>query len=109
MPDRGKVMSQTYYERQSRLFKLYQESFDRKEINVIEAVRALRIIGFGKAMAASRVNEWTANTGSIVPETEKVKKKRQRQQASLEKYILRIRLGKKYYDKYKSPSRQTTP
>ena len=100
MPDKGKVMSQTYYERQGKLLKLYQESFSRKEISVNEAVTALRMIGFSESVAARRVNEWAAKSKINEPETNKTRNHRLKQQASLEKYILRMRLGKKYYDEY---------
>lgn len=100
MPDKGKVMSQTYYERQSKLLKLYQESFARKERSVKETVTALRILGFSESIAATRVSEWAVKIDSNEPETSKAKKLRLKQQASLEKYILRMRLGKKYLDEY---------
>ena len=100
MPDKGKTMSQTYYERQSRLIKLNQESFDRKEINVKQAVTALRMIGFSETMAVKRVSEWSEQSSNPGAETDKEKKHRIKEQASLEKYILRIKLGRKKYVEY---------
>ena len=100
MPDKGKIMSQTYYERQTKLLKLYQASIARKEMNVNEAVTALRMIGFSKTIAAIRVSEWAAQFNSNEPETNKAIKHRLLQQASLEKYFLRMRLGKKHYSEY---------
>ena len=97
MPDRGKVMSQTYYEKRSKLFKLYQEAFTRKEMNVADAVRALEMIGFGKTIAENRVNEWASEPDICIPETNKVKKNRLKQQVSLEKYMIRMKLGGKFY------------
>jgi hypothetical protein len=97
MPDKGKIMSQVFYERQSKLLNLYKESFTRKEITVNEAVKALRMIGFSEMIAANRAREWAALIGSVVPETDKTRKQRLKQQASLEKYVLQMRLGKKYY------------
>ena len=41
------------------------------------------------------MNEWKARLGTNILETEKEKKRRLKEQASLEKYILRVRLGKK--------------
>jgi len=96
MPDKGKTMSQTYYERQSKLLNLYKESFIREGINADEVIVALRMIGFSNTIAVNRVNEWAALIGTAVPETDKEKKQRQKQQASLEKYIHKMRLGKRY-------------
>ena len=100
MPDKGKAMSQVYYERQSKLIKLYQDFFDRKEMKVKEAVTALRMIGFSETMAARRVGEWSAQFSNPAPETERDKKRRIKEQASLEKYLLRMKLGKKKYEEY---------
>ena len=97
MPDKGKIISQTYYERQSRLLKLYQESFVRNEMDIDDTATALRMIGFSKTCAANRVSEWAMLIGTDVSETAKAKKQRQKQQASLERYVLQMRLGKKYY------------
>ncbi|MDR0456226.1 MAG: hypothetical protein LBH20_06045 [Treponema sp.] len=97
MADKGKIMSQTYYERQSRLLNLYQESFTRKEMNANEAVIALRMIGFSGTIAANRVRDWEEHINTVLPETDKARKQRLKQQASLEKYVLQVRLGKKYY------------
>jgi len=102
MPDKGKVMSQAYYEKQNRLYQLYQESFARKEMNVTEAKAALRIIGFSDSIVIKIVNEWTTQCGWYKPETDKAKNRRLKQQTSLEKYILYIRLGKKFYAALKS-------
>jgi hypothetical protein len=100
MPDKGKAMTQTYYEKQSKLLKLYQESLARKEINIKETVTALRMIGFGEEIAANRVYEWATKIGIVVSETGKAKILRQKQRISLENYVLRMRLGKKHYDTY---------
>jgi hypothetical protein len=97
MPDKGKIMSQSFYERQTKLFKLYQEAYTRREMDVNEAVLALKRIGFSEKMAANRVGEWTANVIVHEPETDKAKKNRQRQLVSLEKYVLRMTLGKKHF------------
>ena len=97
MPDKGKIMSQTLYERQSRLINLYKELFIRKEINANEAIMALRMIGFSKTIAAIRVREWADGITTIEPLTEKEKKQNQKERASLEKYVLQMLLGKKYY------------
>jgi len=102
MPDKGKVMSQSFYEKQSRLYQLFQESFTRKEMNTTEAITALRIIGFSKSIAARRVNEWARQSNDYMPETETIKKRRLKKQASLEKYILYMKLGKKYYSNLES-------
>ena len=98
MPDKGKIMSQAYYEKQSKLFKLYRESFARKEINRNEAVKALRLLGYSETIAAIRVNEWTEQFNTNEPETGRAKKLRLKQQTSLEKYMLSIWPGKEYYD-----------
>ena len=97
MPDKGTAMSQTYYEKQGKIIKLYQEAFGRNEMTAKEAVVALRMIGFSETMAAGRVNEWAAQSSEQVPETDKEKKHRQKEIISLEKYMLRTKLGKKYY------------
>ena len=95
MPDKGKVMSQTQYEKQNKLYQLYKESYGRKAMNPAETIAGLRLIGFGNSIAVSRVNEWAALDNSYAPETEKAKNRRLKQQESLEKYILRMRCGKK--------------
>lgn len=94
MPDRGKLMSQAYYERQTKLLKLIQESLGRNEMNAKDTVKALRTVGFSETIALHRVNEWVTQVSSYLFETEKAKKTRHKQQISLEKYILRMRLGK---------------
>lgn len=100
MPDKGKAMSQIFFERQSKLIMLYQESYNRKEMTVKETVTALRMIGFGKTMATRRVSEWSAQISNPVPETESDKKRRAKERASLEKNMLRMRLGKKKYEEH---------
>jgi len=97
VPDKGKIMSQVYYERQSRLIELYKESFSRKEMTANDTVMALRMIGFSESMASSRVCEWAALSGNNESETEKAKKIRRKQQDSLEKYVFHIILDKKCY------------
>ena len=94
MPD---AMSQTYYEKQGKIIKLYQEAFGRNEMTVKEAVTALKMIGFSESMASRHVNEWSEKFSNLVPETEKEKKRRLRETGSLEKYLLRMKLGNKYY------------
>jgi len=96
MPDKGRTMSQTYYERQSKLIELYKESFIRKEMNNDEIVSALKMIGFSENMAASRAREWAILFNNNNNETNKTKNKRANQQVSLEGYILRMSLGKRY-------------
>ena len=98
MPDKGKVMSQTFYERQSKLIGLYRESVLKKELKVDEAVMSLKLIGFSDAMALSKAREWAALPDSNEPETERAKKIRQKQRVSLEKYALNMILDKKYYN-----------
>jgi len=100
MPDKRKIMSQTYYERQNKLIELYKECIIKKEMNVNETVMALRLIGFSESMASSRVREWAAQSNTDEIETNKTATQRLKQKISLEKYILRMGLGKKYYDKY---------
>lgn len=65
-------------------------------MTVNEAVTVLRILGFSETMVAKRANEWVVQSSIYVTETDKSKKQRLKQQASLEKYMLRMRLGKKY-------------
>jgi len=100
MPDKGRIMSQTYYEKQSKLIKLYKECIIRKEMTVNEAVISLRLIGFSELMASSRVCEWAALSNTDGIETSNTLNQRLKQRVLLEKYMLRMRLGKKYYDKY---------
>jgi len=95
MPDKGEVMSQTYYEKQSKLLKVIQESFKREEMTVIETISSLRKMGFSESVAISRVNEWKIQRGNLEPETEKDKKRRLKEKASLENYVNRMRLGKR--------------
>ena len=97
MPDKGTAMSQTYYEKRSKLITLYQESIGRKEMTVKEAVAALKMVGFSETMAARLVNEWSVQASAQAPETERDKKRRLKEKASLEKYMLRTILGKKFY------------
>jgi len=98
MPDKGRIMSQTYYERQSKLIELYKEAFRRKETCENDTVMALRTIGFSELMAANRVREWAVLSDTYEQETDKAKKRRHRQQASLEKYVFTIMLDKKYFN-----------
>jgi len=100
MPDKGNIMSQTFYERQSKMLKLIQEAFIREEMNVKETVAALRMIGFSQIVATNRVNEWKAHGKTYEQETEKEKKRRQKEQISLEMYLLRTRIGQKKYKEY---------
>ena len=102
MPDKGNVMSQAYYEKQFKLYGLYHESFCRKELDAIDAISALRIIGFSDSVAVQRVNEWAAQSITFTCETDKERNRRLKQLASLEKYVLYMRLGKKYYTQLKS-------
>jgi len=100
MPDKGKIMPQTYYERQSKLIELYKECIIKKEMKANEAVMALRLIGFSESMASNRVCEWASQSNTNITETSKTATQRLKQLVSLEKYMLRMGLGKKYYDKY---------
>ena len=108
MPDKGKVMSQAFYEKQSKLINLYQESFARKEMNVKEAVTALRMIGFSETVAAKRVSGWSVQINEQAPETDKEKKRRLKERDSLEKYMLRMILGKKFYLRLKYKQKELT-
>jgi len=108
MPDKGKIMSQAYYEKQSKLLNLYKESFVRKELNNNETVIALKMIGFSETIAAARVREWAALITAIEPETDRARKHRLKQQASLEKYVLQMLLGKKYYLRLKFLRKELT-
>ena len=100
MPDKGRIISQVYYERQSKLIELYKKCLIKKEMKVSEAVMSLRLIGFSESMASIRVHEWAADGNIIETETSKTKSQRLKQRNSLEKYMLRMGLGKKYYDEY---------
>jgi len=100
MPDKGRIMSQTYYERQSKLIELYKECIIKKEMKASEVVMALRLIGFSESMASSQVREWAARSNTDEIETSRTSNKRLKQIISLEKYMLRMGFGKKYYDKY---------
>jgi len=100
MADKGKIISQTYYEKQSQLIKLYKESFLRKEMDVNEAITSLRVIGFSEKMSANKVREWAILPDDKSPETERVKRQKLKQQVSLEKYMSRMRLDKKFYKEY---------
>ena len=93
MPDKGKIMSQNYYDKQSKLIMLLQESLAIKEMDTNEAIKTLRILGFSEIIAAERVREWAAQVNTA-PETEKTKKTRLRQLASLENYMRRMRFGR---------------
>ena len=108
MADKGKIMSQTLYERQSKLIKLYHEQFCRNELNEGEAVIALRMIGFSETIAAVRVREWAENTPNINPDTERAKKQRFKERSSLERYVLQMLLGKKYYLRLKYKRKELT-
>jgi len=106
MPDKGKIMSQAFYEKQSKLLKLFRESFEREEMNADETISALKTLGFSKTVAAIRVNEWKTQLGSKLLEAEKDRKRRLKDQASLEKYLLRNRLGKKYKELHSKYSQE---
>ena len=90
MVDKGRVMSQACYEKQTRLYKLIQESFERKETNEEEAIIALKKLGFSDTVGGIRVNDWKAQLVTIMAESEKERNRRLKEQASLEKYFLRI-------------------
>jgi len=98
MPDKGRIMSQTYYERQSKLIELYKEAFIRKETNENDTVISLRTIGFSELMAANRVREWAVLSNTYEPETDKSNKRRRKLQDSLEKYVFSTMLDKKYFN-----------
>ena len=85
MPDKGKVMTQVYYDKQNRLYELTKESFIRKAMSATEAIAVLRILGFSNSIANVRVNEWTVQPNSYTSETITEKNRRQKQQVSLEK------------------------
>ena len=108
MPDKGKIMSQVFYERQNKLLGYYQVSFTKGEMSVNEAVFALRMIGFSETIAPTRVREWAALFTTNEPETDRTKKQRIKQMASLEKYILQMKLGKKYYLRLKFNRKELT-
>ena len=108
MPDKGKIMSQTYCERQSKLLNLYQELYHRKEMNDSETIAALRMIGFSETIAANRVREWAENFLDIKLDTERAKKLRLKERASLERYVLQMQLGKKYFLRLKFKRRELT-
>ena len=95
MPGKGTIMSQTYYERQSRLIMLIKEALIRGEMTASEVVAALRKIGFCESNAVNRAREWKAQGIIVLPETDREKKRRFREKESLEKYIERLRHGKK--------------
>ncbi|MCL2273270.1 MAG: hypothetical protein FWC19_10760 [Treponema sp.] len=100
MPDKGRIMSQTYYERQSKLIELYKECIIKKEMKASEAVMALKLIGFSESMALSRVRDWASQSNTNITETSNITNQRLKKKISLEKYMLRMELGKKYYDEY---------
>ena len=102
MPDKGKVMSQAFYEKQSKLYELIRESFGRKETDVAETITVLKVLGFGNSMAGRRVNEWAMQHINYASETAAAKNRRLKQRDSLEKYVLCMRLGRKYYMHLKS-------
>ena len=101
-------MSQVFYERQSKLLGFYRVSFAKGEMSVNEAVIALRMIGFSKTIAPTRVREWAALSTTNEPETDRAKKQRIKHMASLEKYILQMKLGKKYYLRLKFKRKELT-
>ena len=90
MVDKGRIMSQAFYEKQARLYKLIQEAFQRKESNDAEAYTALRKLGFGEKVAVNRVNEWKVKAGSLQHETEIEKKRRKKERVLLERYFHRL-------------------
>ena len=97
MANKGEIMSQAYHERQSKLLGLYKVSLIQGEMSANEAVIALKMIGFSETIAQTRVREWAALSADSGIETDKERKQRLKQIASLEKYVLQSRLGKKYY------------
>jgi len=98
MPDKGRIISQTFYEKQSKLIKLYKESFLRKEMDVNEAITSLRVIGFSEKMADNKVREWVVLPNENKFETERAVKQRFKQQDSLEKYVFNIIFDKKCFN-----------
>ena len=98
MPDKGKIMSQTFFDKQSELLQLYQEALAKKEMTVNEAVIALRMLGFSESIATYRANEWGIQ---ICPDESKSMVRRNKRQASLENFMHRMRLGKKYKEESK--------
>ena len=83
-----------------KLLELYKESFGKKEMPANEVITALRMLGYSESIATNLVSEWAALDNTNATEAKKSKKQRIRQRASLEKYVLRTRLGKKYYVEY---------
>ena len=96
MPDKGKIISQTFYEKQNRLLDLYKDLIVGKKINENEAVKSLKMIGFSETIAASRVREWALITDAD-PITDRFEKQMLKERTSLEKYVLQMSLGKKNY------------
>jgi hypothetical protein len=91
MPDKGHIKSQREYEEEVKMFELYKVAFLREELSYSEAVLALKMIGFSKTVAPQRLNKWKAEDRPMLPESESAKKKRRKEQNSLEARLFRRR------------------
>ena len=97
MPEKGKIMSQAFYEKQSRLLDIYQDLFITKEMNEKDTVKSLKMLGFSETIAVNKIQKWAALNNAVVPVIDREKKQMLKEKASLEKYVFQMSLGKKYY------------
>ncbi|MDR0443711.1 MAG: hypothetical protein LBH44_09915 [Treponema sp.] len=93
--DKGKIKSQCFVDRESRLIQLYREAFGRQELNSKETVTALRQVGFSEIMAVSKASGWAEENRSYAPEAATIAKKRKKEQQALEAWYLKKRFAKK--------------
>ena len=95
MPEKGKIMSQAFYEKQRRLFDIYQDLFVTKEMDEKNTVKSLKMIGFSETVAVNKIQKWMALNNAVVPVADREKKQILKEKVSLEKYVLQMSLGKK--------------
>jgi len=97
MPDKGKIMSQAFYEKQRRLLDIYQDLFITKEMDEKDTAKSLKMIGFSETIAVNKIQKWAATNNDVVTVNDKERKQMLKERSSLEKYVLQMSLGKKNY------------
>ena len=99
MPEKGKTMSQTFYDKQNRLLVIYQKLFTGKEMDEKDTVKSLKMIGFSEIIAVNKIRNW-AEDENVSVLTGKEINKMLKERTSLEKYVLQMSLGRKNYIRF---------
>jgi len=97
MPEKGKIMSQAFYEKQSRLLNIYQDLFVTKEMDEKDTAKCLKMLGFSDSIIVNKIQKWAILNNKAAPVTDREKKQMLKERVSLEMYVLQMSLGKKNY------------